>query len=179
MNSATIYYDSTELPILGRIYAAVSEKGLCHLSLPAHPVESFFDRVLKTFRPHFFTQNPAPFQDLYRQLADYLAGQRHRFEIPLDLRGTLFQLQVWEALQAIPFGKTCSYGEVARSVGRPKAFRAVGQANHTNPVPIVVPCHRVIGAKGDLVGFGSGLPLKERLLALERKFSNYPLKKGH
>jgi O-6-methylguanine DNA methyltransferase len=169
MNHTTIYYDSKEFPILGRIYVAVSEKGLCSLVLPAHPVEFFFDRILTAFKPNFFTQNPEPFQDLYRQMADYLSGRLIRFKVPLDLRGTPFQLRVWEALLAIPYGKTNSYGEIARAIGRPKAVRAVGQANHNNPVPIVVPCHRVIGARGDLVGFGSGLPLKEKLLALEKK----------
>jgi O-6-methylguanine DNA methyltransferase len=176
MNKTTIYYDSKEFPILGRVYVALSQKGLCSLTLPAHPVESFFNRILTTFQPHFFTQNAEPFQDLYRQLADHLAGRLRHFNIPLDLRGTPFQLQVWEALGAIPFGETWSYGDVARYIGRPKAVRAVGQANHHNPVPIVVPCHRVIGAKGDLVGYGSGLPLKEKLLAMERKNRDLLLK---
>jgi O-6-methylguanine DNA methyltransferase len=163
-----LYYDSKEFPQLGRIYVASTGRGLCRLSLPAHPVESFFEKVLATFQPNFFTQNPDPFQDFYRQMEDYLAGRTDRFKVPLDLRGTPFQLQVWEALSAIPHGETRSYGEIARAIGRPKAVRAVGQANHHNPVPIVVPCHRVIGAGGDLVGYGSGLPLKEKLLALER-----------
>jgi O-6-methylguanine DNA methyltransferase len=99
----------------------------------------------------------------------YLAGQKVAFKVPLDMEGTPFQLQVWEALKAIPYGETRNYGEIAQTVGRPRASRAVGQANHNNPVPIVIPCHRVIGARGDLVGFGSGLPLKEKLLNLERK----------
>jgi len=166
----TVYYDSKEFPVLGRVYVAATKKGLCRLSLPAHPVESFFGKVLGTFRINFFTQNPDPFQDLYRQLDQYLLGQRVVFEVPLDLQGTPFQLQVWKALMAIPYGETRSYGEIARAVNRPRAGRAVGQANHNNPVPIVVPCHRVIGSQGDLVGYGSGLPLKEKLLALERKF---------
>jgi O-6-methylguanine DNA methyltransferase len=165
----TVYYDSQEFPLLGRIYLAASDRGLCSLSLPAHPIESFFGKILATFQPNYFTQNPDPFQDLYRQLNDYLSGQRHRFEVSLDLKGTPFQLQTWEALLAIPYGETCSYGEIARAIGRPKAVRAVGQANHNNPVPIVVPCYRVIGSRGDLVGYGSGLPLKEKLLALERQ----------
>jgi O-6-methylguanine DNA methyltransferase len=165
-----VYYDSKEFPLLGRIYVAATEQGLCSLSLPAHPVESFFGKILEAFQPNFFAQNPDPFQDLYRQLDHYLSGRAVRFEVPLDLRGTTFQLQTWEALLAIPYGETCSYGEIARAIGRPKAVRAVGQANHNNPVPIVVPCHRVIGSRGDLVGYGSGLPLKEKLLALERKF---------
>ena len=168
MNRKTIYYDSREFPLLGRIYVAASEKGLCLLSLPAHPVESFFEKILTRFQPHFFTQKPDPFQDFYRQMDLFLSGQKVIFKVSLDLQGTPFQIQVWEALKAIPYGETRSYGEIARSVQRPRAYRAVGQANHNNPVPIVVPCHRVIGSRGDLVGFGSGLPVKEKLLDLER-----------
>jgi O-6-methylguanine DNA methyltransferase len=169
MNRTTIYYDSREFPILGRIYVAASEQGLCSLSLPTHPVESFFGKILADFQPNFFTQNSVPFQTLYRQLDHYLNGQVVRFEITLDLQGTPFQLQTWEALNAIPYGETRSYGQIAMAIGRPRASRAVGQANHNNPIPIVVPCHRVIGSRGDLVGYGSGLPLKEKLLALERQ----------
>ncbi len=164
----TITYDSQEFPLLGRIYVAATQQGLCRLALPALPVESFFGKILADFQPNFFIQNPGPFQDLYRQLDHYLSGQALRFEIALDLQGTPFQLRTWEALKAIPYGTTCSYGEIARAIGRPGASRAVGQANHNNPVPIVVPCHRVIGSRGDLVGYGSGLALKEKLLALER-----------
>lgn len=167
-NKSTVYYDCKVFPLLGRIYVAATSQGLCRLSFPAHPVETFFDKVLGSCRPNFFTQNSAPFQDLYARLEVYLSGRVVEFDIPLDLRGTPFQLQVWEALTAIPYGETVSYGDIARSIGRPQAGRAVGQANHNNPVPIVVPCHRVIGSQGALVGYGSGLPLKERLLALEK-----------
>ncbi|MGA3086047.1 MAG: methylated-DNA--[protein]-cysteine S-methyltransferase [Thermodesulfobacteriota bacterium] len=169
MNRKTIYYDSKEFPLLGRIYVAASEKGLCHLSLPIHPVESFFEKVISRFQPNFLTQNPDPFKDLFRQMDRYLAGQKVAFKVPLDMEGTFFQLQVWEALKAIPYGETRSYGEIAQAVGSPRASRAVGQANHNNPIPIVIPCHRVIGARGELVGYGSGLPLKENLLNLEIK----------
>jgi O-6-methylguanine DNA methyltransferase len=168
MTRNAIYYDSREFPVLGRIYVAASEKGLCLLSLPSHPVESFFEKILTRFQPNFFTQNPDPFQDLYRQMDQYLSGHRVVFEVSLDVQGTPFQVKVWEALKAIPYGETRSYGEIARAVHSPRAYRAVGQANHNNPVPIVVPCHRVIGSGGGLVGFGSGLPLKEKLLDLER-----------
>jgi O-6-methylguanine DNA methyltransferase len=169
MNRKTVYYDNKEFPLLGRIYVAASEKGLCYLSLSVHSVESFFEKVISRFQPIFFTQNPDPFQDFYRQMDRYLAGQKVVFKVSLDLEGTPFQLQIWEALKAIPYGETRSYGDIARAVGRPRASRAVGQANHNNPIPIVIPCHRVIGARGDLVGYGSGLPIKEKLLNLERK----------
>jgi methylated-DNA-[protein]-cysteine S-methyltransferase len=102
------------------------------------------------------------------QIEEYFAGKRKKFSLPLALRGTEFQLAVWEALQTIPYGETRSYGEIAVQIGRPKAARAVGMANHNNPVSIVVPCHRVIGHNGKLVGYGAGLPLKQHLLNLEK-----------
>jgi methylated-DNA-[protein]-cysteine S-methyltransferase len=102
-----------------------------------------------------------------RQLEEYFAGTRHTFELDLAPQGTDFQLAVWDALQTIPYGETMSYGEMARAVGRPTAFRAVGQANGRNPIAIVVPCHRVIGSDHSLTGFGGGIDNKRVLLALE------------
>jgi methylated-DNA-[protein]-cysteine S-methyltransferase len=102
-----------------------------------------------------------------RQLNEYFAGKRDEFSIPLDMRGTAFQKDVWRALQAIPFGKTRSYGEIANQVGRPTASRAVGAANGQNPISIVVPCHRVVGSSGKLTGFAGGLEAKAHLLNLE------------
>jgi methylated-DNA-[protein]-cysteine S-methyltransferase len=102
-----------------------------------------------------------------RQLNEYFAGKRSVFSIPLDMRGTAFQKDVWQALQEIPFGKTLSYGEIAKQLGRPTASRAVGAANGRNPVSIVVPCHRVIGSTGKLTGFAGGLDTKALLLNLE------------
>jgi methylated-DNA-[protein]-cysteine S-methyltransferase len=104
-----------------------------------------------------------------RQLREYFAGRRSEFELPLAPEGTEFQRSVWERLREIPYGETISYGELAKRVGNPKASRAVGAANGQNPIPIVIPCHRVIGANGKLTGFGGGLPVKEALLALEAK----------
>jgi len=102
------------------------------------------------------------------QIEEYLNGKRKQFKLPLALHGTEFQLAVWHALQDIPYGETRSYGEIAASIGRPKAVRAVGMANNRNPISIIVPCHRVIGHDGSLTGYGGGLPLKQRLLELER-----------
>jgi methylated-DNA-[protein]-cysteine S-methyltransferase len=102
-----------------------------------------------------------------RQLTEYFAGKRDVFSIPLDMRGTAFQKDVWRALQEIPFGKTLSYGQIAKLLGRPKASRAVGAANGRNPISIVVPCHRVIGSSGKLTGFAGGLETKAHLLNLE------------
>jgi methylated-DNA-[protein]-cysteine S-methyltransferase len=104
-----------------------------------------------------------------RQLAEYFAGTRRRFELPLDFAGTEFQRSVWAALLTIPYGETRSYGEIARQIGRPRAVRAVGAANGRNPLSIVAPCHRVIGASGELTGFAGGLATKQFLLALEAR----------
>lgn len=111
--------------------------------------------------------NEKPLAEARRQLKEYFAGERKTFDLPLQLGGTEFQVSVLEALQEIPYGETVSYGEIARRIGRPKAMRAVGAANGRNPIPIVVPCHRVIGSSGDLTGFGGGIDTKEALLRLE------------
>lgn len=107
------------------------------------------------------------FVETARQLGAYFAGDLREFDLPLQPRGTPFQLGVWMALREIPYGTTISYGELARRIGNPNGSRAVGLANGRNPLPVVVPCHRVIGANGKLVGFGGGLPRKEILLRLE------------
>ena len=110
-----------------------------------------------------------PFAEAIRQLSAYFQGELKTFALEVHLAGTPFQQKVWQALREIPYGRTASYGEIARRIGHPRAFRAVGGANHRNPLPIVIPCHRVIGAGGALVGFGGGIPVKEALLALERR----------
>ncbi len=104
---------------------------------------------------------------MIRQLEEYFAGTRKQFDIPLALRGTPFQLEVWHALQQIPYGETRTYAGIAHAIGRPTATRAVGAANGANPIPIIVPCHRVIGSNGSLTGFGGGIDVKRRLLDLE------------
>ena len=111
--------------------------------------------------------NEKPLADACAQLGEYFAGTRKRFDLPLKLHGTEFQVSVLEALQEIPYGETTSYGAIAKRIGRPKAVRAVGAANGRNPIPIIVPCHRVIGSTGNLTGFGGGLDTKEALLRLE------------
>ena len=113
------------------------------------------------------TRDDARLAGARRQLDEYFRGERTSFDLPLALVGTPFQLRVWQALREIPFGETASYGMVARRIGRASAVRAVGAANRNNPIAIVVPCHRVIGADGSLTGFGGGLPRKRFLLELE------------
>jgi methylated-DNA-[protein]-cysteine S-methyltransferase len=107
--------------------------------------------------------------DAVRQLKAYFAGELENFDLSLSPQGTSFQQRVWSELQKIPYGKTISYGELARRIGNPKASRAVGLANGSNPISIVIPCHRVIGSNGKLTGYGGGLPIKEKLLALEKR----------
>ena len=104
-----------------------------------------------------------------QELSEYFAGNRKEFDIPLNPKGTDFQKSVWNALCTIPYGKTMSYGQVAAQIGNPKASRAVGMANNKNPIPILIPCHRVIGANGKLVGYGGGIWMKQKLLELEQK----------
>jgi methylated-DNA-[protein]-cysteine S-methyltransferase len=105
------------------------------------------------------------------QLAEYFDGKRKSFDLPLSLRGTAFQLSVWKALQSIPIGETRSYKDVATLIGNPKATRAVGMANNRNPIAIIIPCHRVIGTDGSLTGYAGGLPVKQYLLDLEKRFA--------
>ena len=122
-----------------------------------------------------WAEDAAPFTAAIEQLGAYFAGDRESFDLDLAPRGTPFQLTVWEALRTIPYGETRSYGELAAQIGRPGASRAVGAANGNNPLSIVVPCHRVIGADGSLTGFGGGLPRKQWLLSMERGQAQMPL----
>lgn len=115
--------------------------------------------------------NEKPFAAARQQLEEYFAGDRKEFDLPLNLSGTEFQVKVLEELQRIPYGETTSYGDIAKRIGRPRAMRAVGAANGRNPIPIIVPCHRVIGSSGDLTGFGGGLDTKAALLRLEAENS--------
>jgi len=118
--------------------------------------------------PANWVRDDVPFAEAKRQLTEYFEGARRTFNLPLAPRGTAFQQRVWRALAAIPYGETRSYGDIARAIGNPRAAMAVGGANGKNPLPIIVPCHRVIGGDGQLIGFGGGLPTKRYLLNLER-----------
>lgn len=122
-----------------------------------------------------WTPSPAPFAEAVRQLALYFAGRLREFNLPLAPQGTPFQLAVWEELRRIPYGATNTYGELARRLGQPGAARAVGLANGANPIAIIIPCHRVIGASGHLTGYAGGLDIKRRLLDLEAGVPLLPL----
>ncbi|HKM33239.1 MAG TPA: methylated-DNA--[protein]-cysteine S-methyltransferase [Lachnospiraceae bacterium] len=115
-----------------------------------------------------YIQNPL-IGKVIDELAEYFQGKRKDFDIPVKPSGTAFQLSVWKALQEIPYGETRTYGEVAAMIGNKKACRAVGGANHKNPIMILIPCHRVIGSDGSMVGFGAGITVKEKLLQIERE----------
>lgn len=145
---------------VGLLRLAANADGLCLVEFPdpRHPVRA---------KAGWREGDSDVLADTRRQLGDYFAGTRRSFDLPLAPRGTPFQLQVWRALTAIPYGATISYRELAERIGQPAAMRAVGAANGRNPLPIVVPCHRVIGADGSLTGFGGGLPTKRFLLQLE------------
>lgn len=117
--------------------------------------------------PNEWVPDARPFREAVRQLDAYFAGKLKEFDLPLAPRGTDFQMKVWRTLRTIPYGETWSYGKLARRIQRPDAPRAVGAANGQNPIPVIIPCHRVIGADGSLTGFGGGLPIKQKLLSLE------------
>jgi methylated-DNA-[protein]-cysteine S-methyltransferase len=126
------------------------------------------DKPASRPQPDWQESNRGVVRETVRQLKAYFSRKLTRFDLPLSPEGTPFQLAVWRELERIPYGEVISYGELARRIGKPKASRAVGAANGANPIPIVVPCHRVIGSNGTLTGFGGGLPIKGKLLALER-----------
>ena len=153
-----MFYSHMDSPI-GRLLLAGDESGLRLISFPTGSRTRYVEPG--------WTENDAPFVETKRQLAAYFAGTLTEFDLPLAPEGTPFQLSVWQALRRIPYGDTVSYGAIAQAIGRPSASRAVGAANGANPLPIVVPCHRVIGSTGRLTGFGGGLDTKAALLALE------------
>ena len=152
---------------IGLCCLATTERGLAYLQLPRESGRGFRG-WLRVRAPESKTLEAfAPNRIAIGQLLEYLEGKRTKFDLPLDLRGTPFQIAVWSALLEIPYGETRSYQQMANAVGRPRAARAVGAANGANPVGIVVPCHRVIAADGSLHGYGGGLDLKARLLSME------------
>jgi O-6-methylguanine DNA methyltransferase len=153
---------------IGALRVASSGSGLAFLGLPRGDGRGFAGWLVRSAPGARREEAFAPNRRAIRQVLEYLEGKRTCFELPLDLRGTAFQRSVWQELLAIPYGATRSYAEVARAIGSPRAVRAVGAANGANPVAIVVPCHRVIATGGKLGGYGGGLDLKRRLLAMEQ-----------
>lgn len=154
-----LYQKTIDSPV-GKLTLRASDKGLSEVIFPG----SKGHKIAAVESPEHPVLRKAE-----KQLAEYFAGKRTDFDLPLDMHGSVFQIKAWRALQQIPYGKTISYGQQAGLLGDAKKARAVGAANGRNPIAIVVPCHRVIGASGALTGFGGGLKTKEFLLALEKQ----------
>ncbi len=163
------YYDTIESPA-GAVYIGGSDEGIHRIYFVGDVDEEarFLERLERDSGsvPH---EDPAATRAAVEELRAYFAGDRFEFEMPLAPKGTPFQQRVWLALREIPYGKTTSYGAIAKQIGRPTGSRAVGMANGRNPISIVVPCHRVIGSTGALTGYGGGLYRKEWLLAMESR----------
>ena len=151
----------------GGMLCASTEAGLAYVRLPRASGRGFAGWLRRHAPGAEVEEAWKPNRPAVQQILEFLDGKRDRFDLPLDLRGTDFQRRVWKALLRIPYGQTRTYAQIARSVGRPAAVRAVGAANGANPVALVVPCHRVVATGGKLGGYAGGLPLKARLLALE------------
>lgn len=165
-SSGKVYYITFASPF-GTGYLASTSLGVCRIELKKDRRDDFFQWLARIFGQNELVEDPSPSAPALEELDRYFAGRLTAFTCPLDLRGTDFQRKVWAALLKIPFGRTASYREVAAAIGKPQAARAVGSANHANPVPVIVPCHRVVGADGGLVGYGGGLDVKRYLLGLE------------
>ena len=142
--------------VIGKIYIAENDNCICNVS---------FETLNYTKKETHLIKKT------YSQLKEYFAGKRKSFNIPISANGTEFQIKVWKELQKIPYGKTATYKEIAENIGNKNASRAVGMANNKNPIAIIIPCHRVIGTKGDLTGYAGGIKLKKYLLDLEKQNS--------
>lgn len=143
--------------VIGKIGIAEDGKSITNLYFDSNTIPEGFD-----------LKETLLLKEAAKQLSEYFSGKRKTFELPLAPSGTEFQKKVWDTLKQIPYGETMSYGEVAKKIGNDKACRAVGMANNKNPIPIIIPCHRVIGSNGKLVGYGGGLDIKKKLLELEQ-----------
>jgi O-6-methylguanine DNA methyltransferase len=166
--SSDIYYSVMNTPV-GELVIASTNRGLLRIILPIDGSYHPQDR-LRNDSNYYGTlvEDDEKNRLAIDQLLEYFQGMRHDFALPVELRGTDFQISVWKAVARVPYGQTRSYGEIARGIGKPKASRAVGAANGANPIPIVIPCHRIIGADGSMTGFGGGIVLKEKLLQIEK-----------
>lgn len=160
MNSPTRAFSYCESPI-GRLLLVATERRLCEIW--------FEGKADKAVLGPESREDQNSLREPMHQLRAYFAGELETFALDLAPEGTSFQQKVWDELLKIPYGETISYGELARRIGNANASRAVGLANGSNPIPIIIPCHRVIGSNGKLTGYGGGLPIKEKLLALEKR----------
>jgi len=161
-----IYYSFFDSPILEKVFVASTERGVCMVDF-LKSEKAFLKRLKKRF-PGEIIRDDRKNKNVLNQLKKYLKGDLKRFDCKTDFKGTPFQKKVWSALGKIPYGQTRSYKEIARAIGYPKAFRAVGNANGRNSIPLILPCHRVIESNGGLGGFGHGIEIKRRLLDFEK-----------
>ena len=159
-----MYYCYLKTPI-GELMLAGDDEALCLVGFP--------EGAMRREPEHDWIYSEKPFTEARSQLSDYFAGKRQSFSLNLRPGGTDFQMRVLDELQRIPYGATVSYADIAERIGKPKAVRAVGAANGRNPIPIVIPCHRVIGSDGKMTGFGGGIPVKEALIRLELEHSQF------
>lgn len=163
-----LFYEEME-SMIGPITVIATENGVCRIDFGS--LEENLPSLQAWMSKHYLKgeliHSPDKMQPVIEQLRSYFNGTLQEFAVPLDLYGTPFQIKVWEQLKVIPYGSTYSYKDIAQGIGAPKAVRAVGSANNKNPVPIIIPCHRVIGSNGALVGYGGGLDKKELLLNIE------------
>ena len=161
-----IYYSSFNSPLLKKVFVASTERGVCMVDFLKS--EKVFLKRLKERFPGKIIKDDRKNRNVLNQLKKYLKGELQRFDCKLDFKGSPFQKRVWLALAKIPYGQTRSYKEIAQAIGHPKAFRAVGNANGQNSIPLIIPCHRVIESNGGLGGFGHGIEVKRRLLDFEK-----------
>jgi O-6-methylguanine DNA methyltransferase len=162
----TIYYSSFNSPFLRKVFVASTERGVCMVDFLK--TEKIFLRRLKERFPGKIIRDSRKDRNVVNQLKKYIKGELQRFDCKLDFRGTSFQKKVWSVLAKIPYGQTRSYKEIAQVIGHPKAFRAVGNANRQNSIPLIIPCHRVVKSSGRLGGFGHGVKVKKQLLDFEK-----------
>ena len=167
--NTSIAYARMDSPV-GPVWVATTEAGLCAVGLGSGQPENLFAWLARHISAEPPCEDATILAAALTQLSEYFSGNRYEFDLPLDVRGTAFQQAVWAELMRIPYGATITYGEIARRIGRPEAARAVGAAVGANPLPILIPCHRVIGVGGSLTGYGGGLEVKAALLRLEGAF---------
>jgi methylated-DNA-[protein]-cysteine S-methyltransferase len=179
LNHANVYWAEVVSSFFQNqeFYIAATEYGLCRVLWPSESWGDLQIWVKKVIPDANLIEGKEYLEEYVQQMKEYLQGKRKTFTLPLDMRGTSFRVGVWKALQQIPYGQTKSYADIADAIDNPKAVRAVGTANGANPMPIVVPCHRVIGKNRELTGFGGGLENKKKLLHLEG-YDDY-IDKGH
>lgn len=167
-----ILYYGTLHSVLGESYVVASSEGIVYIGTPNASFEEVEVWAKKRFVNYTFEENRGEIAPYLEQLEAYFKGELRNFNLPIHVKGTPFQLAVWDALKELPYGTTASYSEIADRIGHPKAVRAVGAAIGANPLLGIIPCHRVIGKNGKMTGFRGGIPMKEFLLQLEHKKEN-------